>query len=320
MINKIILSIVFLILLMVLDSCDEPFSPYGKFETKYSLNCIVMPDTNLQIATLFQSYPINEKTPRSTSFIHNAFIRLWRGKDEVAILKDSTIINIDSLGNSVPIDVYYTNNFRPQPNDVLEIALLLPDGNRLKSKTRVPRFVAPDVDRSSDIIPSGGGDVVTFAWMPNEDNQIFIPTLKLVYKQNIGGTKITKNIRIPWEYSTINGKEVGIDSPPSRIPRVQYSMANIEKVLHLISKGYTKKSNFYIISAILELKILDENLSTYYLTTSRLFDNYSIILDTQDFSNITGGFGVFGSFIVQKMGIKFSSVYLARFGYSNYFN
>ncbi len=317
MINKITLFIVFLIALLILDSCDETFSPYGKFKTNYSLNCIVMPDTNVQIATVFQSYPINEKTPRSASFIHNVFVRVWRGTDEVTILRDSTINRIDTLGNSVPVSVYYTDNFQPQPNDILEIEALLPDGNRLKSKTKVPNFVIRDVNRSSAIIQSGQGDI-TFAWLSNEENQIVIPTLKLVYKQNVGGTKILKSVKIPWEYSTINGKEVGIDSPPTRILSVQYSMANIAKVLSSISDGDTRKNNYYILAAILELKILDKNLSTYYLVTSRLFDNYSIILDTQDFSNITGGFGIFGSFIVQKMSIKFSSVYLSRFGYSNY--
>ena len=67
--------------------------------------------------------------------------------------------------------------------------------------------------------------------------------------------------------------------------------------------------------SFLELKVFDKNLSTYYLASGRLFDNYSIRLDSKDFSNISGGSGIFGSFIVQKMSIVFAFEFLAVYGY-----
>ena len=63
-----------------------------------------------------------------------------------------------------------------------------------------------------------------------------------------------------------------------------------------------------------EIKVFDKNLSTYYLSSGRLFDNYSVRLDTKDFSNISGGYGIFGSFIVQKISVLFSDEYLSIFG------
>ncbi len=223
MIKKINILIFLFAAVLILNSCDDTFSPYGKFETDYSFNLIVIPDTNLQVATLFTSYPLNENDPRNSSFIHNAFIRLWRGNDEVHILQDSTVTYIDSSGSNIPISIYYTKNFQPNPGDLLEIEALLPDGNRLKSKTRVPNFVKRDLARTTATISSHSGDVVTFSWIPNTDRQIFIPTLKLIYKQKVGEINVLKKAEIPWQYIMKDGKKIGIGSPPSKTPTRNYS-------------------------------------------------------------------------------------------------
>jgi len=319
MINKTLL-ILFLISLLILESCDETFSPYGKFEQKYSLNCIVRADTNFQVTTLFQSYSSNDNTPsqnRSASFVHNAFIRLWRGNDDIYVLKDSTIKESDTLHTSTPINFYYAKNFVPHQNDNLEIEVLLPNGNRLRSKTKVPDLVIKDLVKTSASIPPISGNMVTFAWRSSEADEIFVPTLFLIYRQKVGERLIQKKVQIPWKYVNENGEEVGINRPPTRNQLVQYSMENIERVLKSISEGDNNKNNYFILSALLEIKIFDRNLSAYYLSTGRITDIYSVSLDSQDYSNINGGFGVFGSILEQKMAILFDNDYLAKFGYQN---
>ena len=87
-------------------------------------------------------------------------------------------------------------------------------------------------------------------------------------------------------------------------------------ILNTISEG-KNKNNFVILSAILEIKVFDKNLSAYYLSVGRLVDDYSIRLDSREFSNIQGGFGIFGSYYNQKMAIVFDDEYLKILGYDN---
>ncbi len=321
--RKMFILFLFSTAFFITESCEESFTPYGKFATKYSLNFIVRSDTSLQVATVFKSYPLNNNSNvenRNKSFVHNAFIRLWNGKDVVYFLRDSTMVDTSS---GMTLSYYYTNEYKPQPGDNLQVEALLPDGNRLKSSTKLPGKITTDSRRSSGIIPSKNGKTVTFAWKPDlntnpfEENQVFIPTLYLVYKQKIGQNEVLKKINIPWKYQVKNGSEVGINKPPNVTPQINYSMKNFAKVLKSISKGDKNKENYTILSAVLYIKVLDKNLSEYYLSSKRIFDNFSIRLDVQDFSNITNGFGIFGSVIEQKIALVFDKTYISTFGYQS---
>jgi len=318
---KIIISLILFISLLFVTSCDESFSPYGKFEQKYSLNCIVQADTNLQIATVFKSYPLNSNTTvqnKNNSFVHNAFIRIWQGNDHVVILKDTTE-NSDTSNGGLLKNYYFTKKLHPKANDSLEIDVILPNGIRLKSKTKVPAKVLTDYDITTKLIPPKNGNVVTFAWKSLDPGEVYIPTLRLFYQKNVGGQLISKKTVIPWKYIQRNGKEVGINKPPSSVPLVNFSMDNVEKVLKSISKGDNHKENYLIMSLVLELKVLDRNLSNYYYTTGRLFNDYTVKLDVQDLTNIHGGFGIFGSLNKQEIAILFDEAYLTIFGYRSAF-
>ncbi len=304
------LFFILLVTLILLEACDDAFSPYGTFETKYSLNCIVRSDTNLQITTLYKSYAPNNETDsdnRKSSFIHNSIIRLWRGNDEIYLFKESSDENTN---------YYFTDKLNIQPGDQLEIEAILPDGNRLKSKTKVPDLVKKDYSRLTEIIPPKEGNTVTFAWQPNEETQVFVPVLYIYYKELIGNSFVTKKTEVPWMYVKEGGEEKGIHRPPLKSSVINFSLQNLERVLKSISEG-KNKDNFIILSAILEIKVFDKNLSAYYLSVGKIIDSYSIRLDSQEFSNIEGGFGVFGSLHNQKIALLFDEDYLEIFGYKN---
>jgi len=65
----------------------------------------------------------------------------------------------------------------------------------------------------------------------------------------------------------------------------------------------------------LELRVFDKNLSAYYLSVNRLNGDYTVRLDAKEFSNINGGYGIFGSFTDQKIAILFDNDYLTRFNF-----
>jgi hypothetical protein len=312
--QKLLFLIFIIVLFSALQSCEDNFNPYGEYEKKYSLNCIIRGDTSLQIVTVFESFSPNENISEqniNNYFVNNASIRLWSGTEEIYYLRDTVV----SVTDSIKINkFYYANILKPTKNAVLEIDALMPDGIRLKSTTVIPNQVVKDTSRTTKIISSQTTDKITFVWFPNSRDQMYSTDLSIYYYDLTGGHSVLKKIQIPWNYLNENGKEVPINMPPSKTPLIEYSMKNIEQTLKSIGENVNKE-NITILSAILELKVFDENLSTYYISSGRLFDNYSIRLDTKDFSNISGGYGIFGSFIVQKMPILFSNEYLSIFGY-----
>jgi len=302
--RKIILYFLFVTGIFFHSGCDEPFSPYGEFQKRYYLNCIVRADTNLQITTLYQSYAPNNKSAaenRTATFIHNSAIRLWRGNDDIYFFRDSSTENSN---------YYFSKGLIPHPGDNLEIEVILPDGNRLRAKTKAPEKVKKDDKKTSEIIPIRGQDYITFAWKPNVVGQIFVPNLYIYYKEEINGLEVTKKELVPWQY--VNGK--GINRPPLKDSEINFNLENIEKILKQIGKG-KDKNKIEILAAILELRVFDKNLSAYYLSVKRISNDFTVRLDSREFSNIQGGFGIFGSFIEQKIAILFDNEYLTKFDF-----
>ena len=312
--RKILFLVFIVISVFSVQSCEENFSSNGEFEKKYSLNCVVRGDTNLQITSIFTSFSPEENPSTQNAndyFVENAFVRLWCGNDEIYYLKDTLTNDSDSTKIN---RFYYTDSFNPKFGVELEIEALLPDGNRLKSKTYMPNKVRTDLEKTTAIISPDVGDKITFSWLTDDLDQIYIPTLSLYYREKIGDKNELRIVKIPWKYQIENGKEVLLDKPPTRTPQVEYEVEIIDRILRNIAD--TKNADYItILSLILELKVLDKNLSAYYLASGRIFDNYSIRLDSKDFSNISGGSGIFGSFIVQKMSLGFAYEFLAVYGY-----
>ena len=306
--KKFISFTIIIVILGIQLGCDESFSPYGEYQKRYYLNCIVRADTNLQITTLYQSYSPNNNSSvenRNLSFIHNSSIRLWRGNDDIYFFSDS------SIGDT---NFYYSKGLIPQPGNSLEIEAILPDGNRLKSKTEVPKWVKKDLNNLTEIVPPQEGNNVTFAWEPNQENQVFAPILYIYYKKPINGKMITKKEEVVWKYIKKNGDEIGLHRPPLRNPIINYDIKNIERALTSIAKNNDTRFT-EILGLILELRVFDKNLSAYYLSVGRITGNYSIRLDSKEFTNINGGYGIFGSFSDQKISMPFDADYLTRFNF-----
>ncbi|MCH7774397.1 MAG: hypothetical protein IH784_08335, partial [Bacteroidetes bacterium] len=82
----IIISVLFFL------SCDDNFSPYGQFQEKFILTCLIRGDTTLQTATLSHSYMPDGADPLNYDEDPNiivADIRVWF-EDSVYIFKDTT--------------------------------------------------------------------------------------------------------------------------------------------------------------------------------------------------------------------------------------
>ncbi|MFZ6031764.1 MAG: DUF4249 family protein [Melioribacter sp.] len=315
--KKLFYSALILLTLTVI-SCDESFNPYGEFDEKYVLNCIVRADTNYQVALLSKSYLSENFDPYANTedkSVQNALVRLWSGNDNVVILKDTIIERSPDDKYKAPYRIYYAKDFRPEPGLPLEIEAVLPNGKVLSSTTTVPQPIKFSEALSDTLIPPQKGDYIQVVWNSDQTKPVFVLRMGIYYFKHEGGTKKRYIHVVPQNYVEYEGKYVPNYPKPITQSRFSYDMSVIDKAMELISEGESDKSKFEILSCILEVISLDENLSVYYNTTAKANNTFSVKLDETDYSNITGGFGVFGAYNRNYYVLRFTHDYIRSFGY-----
>ena len=303
-------------------SCEDNFNPLGEYSERYVLNCVVKPDTNLQIATVSQSYLNNSIDPYDNTtdpFIENVYLRLWYD-DEVYIFKDSILTRENTDRYETPVKIYYLDNLDPKPGSELEIEALLPNGRRLNSKTLIPVKPKKVAASSSRIIPPEETDDIRIQWESDIQGLTYHPKLYVVYNKTENGSRVRKTESVPVEYYNDGGILRPIYPAASASRNLSIDMDDFNRFMESISEGVENKRDFEFMFMIVEVLAFDRNLSLYYASSNTVLDEYSIKLDEADFTNIDGGFGVFGSFVKGLFTIKFTTEYLETLGYRNGFD
>jgi len=300
-------------------SCEENLNPFGELDNRYVLNCVIRGDSTFQVATLTKSYMVTNGDPYSYTedpAIKGAIIRLWNGKDKVAILKDSSINEPEGSPYKRPYSVYYTNKFQPLENSTVEIEAILPDGQKLRSEAKVPANVTIYQHASSDQIPPKDGGDVFIKWNSGQRNPVFIVRLAIYYFKYENGQKKRNVYTIPINYVKYNEEYLPVYPKPQSELSYILDMETVNKAMELISEGDPNKNNYEILSCIAEVLSLNEELSYYYNGTARSGDIYSVKLDETDFSNIQNGSGLFGVYMRTYLVLRFKHSYIYSYGYT----
>ncbi len=304
---------------VVIISCEDNFNPLGEYSERYVLNCVVKSDTNLQVATVTQSYLGSSVDPyenKSDPFVDGVYLRLWYD-DEVYIFKDTIITDMTSGLYNTPVKAYYVDNLVPEPGKDMEIEALLPNGRRLNANSTVPARPRKESGVGAVSIPPTDTDIITVQWYSDVDGLTYHPKLTVVYFKSENGVRARNEKQVPIEYYNNDGEMSPIYASPSSSRNINISMDDMTKLMKSISEGDENKRAYEFMFVIIEVLAFDRNLSLYYASSSTILDEYSIKLDETDFTNVDGGFGVFGSYSKGTMVLKFDTEYLETMGYRN---
>jgi hypothetical protein len=297
-------------------SCDDSINPNATFRERYSLNGIMRSDTSYQIITLSHSYQPNENDPLTYTedpSIQGAEVNIYYD-NKLYHMRDTSIARFDTSRYKSPIKYYYNSDLKPGPNKVIEIDAYLPNGLLLQSVSNtpdIPKFGF--FDYSSDkLIPPSFGSRISIFWK-NIPNILYSAKLNLNYY--IKGDSALHKIEVPMMYYLENGNSTPFYPSPTTNPYLYIEVETINKFLNEFpTEGFSKK-DYSIISITLELIVFDEYLSKYYSSVRQGIDGFTVKLDNPDYSNIKGGFGVFGSYIKTSYELKFVPSYLSSLGY-----
>jgi hypothetical protein len=313
LIKFIPLSLLFFLLI----SCEEPFNPQSELRERYILYCILRGDSSFQSAILSKSYIVDGFDPSVNKIepvVYGAEIKVWHG-DSVYIFKDSTIIyNYDSRYDSTFL-FYYNKNFNPSFNQNYEIEALLKDGRRLKASLRTPGDFSFS-NQSEVIIPPVSNTMIEFIWNSQTEGVYYLPRLIFTYYKNENGTNKKFIKEIPTGYKN----DVPLFPQASFQRRLNIEQLAVDKILAEISAGDQNKANYSVeINLTAEVLVFDQNLTRYLSSTSSTLNDLTARVDENDYTNIEGGFGVFGAFLKKQYNLKFEADYIRSFGYNPVF-
>lgn len=300
-------------------SCEDDFNPYGDYVERFAFTCILKSDQENQTATLFRSYRPDDFDPSTYTddpSVVGADIRVWYN-DSVFVFRDTSIARIDTSRYKTPFKYYYNSQFSVGNRKTIELEVLLPNGKRLRSISVTPGQINFD-DQSDALIPAGGKSIVQIEWNTLEAGTYFAPEMVIRYKQNINGEIISKTKKVPHRYVYKGNDLVPVFPAPSASATVVYELDAIDKALEEISKGDPEKNNYSVYQKIIfTVAALDLPASRYVSSTGGNIDDLTVNTDVSDYSNIDGGFGLFGSYSKKNYTrLRFQENFVESYGYN----
>jgi len=296
-------------------SCSNTLNPYAPFRERYALSGIIRSDTSLQVITVSRSYqPPNYNPGADTENVAvlGAEVNMWCN-DTLYALRDTSIPRSDTSHYKSNVSFYYCNNFIPPPNSDIEIQALLPNGILLSSVTKTPDAGYGFFDAASNTTYPTSHPQLYVGWN-NLGNIYYAPRISIIYYQK--GDTNSKELLVPLSYINQNGKLTPNYPQPTKINFFTIDNSTLDEAMREISGSDPNKNDFTISKIMVYVIVYDENLSSYYSSIQNSVDNFTVILDAADYSNITGGFGIFGSYYKASWRIDITRSYLNSFGYN----
>ncbi len=315
--RKVLLLLVVITVSLLTISCENDVTPTEQYKERYIFYSILNSDADKQFATVVKS---SGTMASGSEYIKGAEIALY-WDNSAAFFRDSVFTYFGTEILDTAKSTYYIRNFKFPLNKKMEIEVLLPNGKRLFSETTTPDTAAFPKD-FNPIIPDEESSLITFTWVPAEKNYYVVPRLTFVYYRKINGVfTLQGELEVPIKYYEKNTIFTPIYPIPQKQTAITYEKGALTRKLASISRGEPNSNDFAVgIFAKFSLQIYDRNLSSYFSSTNQQVGGYQVSLEQSEFTNIKGGFGLFGSYVTQVKKLILNEDYLKQFGYSILFN
>jgi hypothetical protein len=281
---------ILLFLTLLLMGCNQPFEPNGPLDSTLVVYCLLSSWSDTQyvrLSTTFASPPEPE--------IRNAAVTLTGGGNVISF-RDTTVLWRDTAGNSSPTNVYVAYNAPVRGNLVYQLHASTPSGLTASSSITalpLPFFaLKPGATRGFFVLSrtfnSMSGAAILHFYL---DYYVLVNNGWVLHTEEVPTRRyLDAEGNDAFEYPSFSpvgtlvsaGTDVSIDSTLFQITRSR------------VLKRYVPAPVVYLDIRFV-LTQIDGILYNYYYLNNGPVDNSSIRLDVPDFTNISGGLGVFGS-------------------------
>lgn len=294
--------------LPVIFGCAENFSPNGPYEKKLIVYSILDASTDTQYVRVLSTYSPDDYDPQSpvpNREISNAIVVLNDGSTDFTF-RDTVITVTNQSGNSQQIKMYVNYKVRLQQEQQLLLTV------------NAQGFTAAEA-QSVALIP---GDAY-----PINSGLFLTPTAGRIVQVNVTlGTNVLAylvTIQIEYEYLTGSIWHPGLLEIPSAVlknsdgivtkkfyPNISYrstgtgqvgrnQQMNFETEAYQVAvqeiKDKYQAAGLRFKQVLVTLQQFDTELYSYYSVTNNFPGTTTLRLDEPDYTNIKGGFGIFGN-------------------------
>lgn len=323
--KKNFIYLIAVVIITVFNSCkEEPFSSKTDFVQRYILTCVINSDKDIQTATISGSYTVDGYDPYANTMdpvVENVDIRIWY-RDTVFVMRDTVVERLDDSRYNTPYKYYYVNGLKPAIGEPLEIVATLSSGHKLRATTVTSSISNCYFGDGDQIIPSSDGArlLPTFNvyWTfigDNTSRNMFVPRLFIVYDKLENGVRVEYSKEVPTEYLQDGDSYTPIYPIGQKSTLVHYNSTAIDRAMAEISEGDSNKQNYIIKKGLIQLLVLDENLSSYYGSLQLKSDGFTVKVDAPEYTNVEGGLGIFGAYKGYTWDIEVIDSYVFSYGY-----
>jgi len=302
-----------MIFLLLILGCEGPFSPKGTYRERMVVYAILTTQSDAQFVKVFATYnppgfdPLENTTQ---NVVRDAVVTVSDG-DSNLVYRDTIVTRIDKSRYQDDLAVYVAQPFRVLPKKSYTLTVVSQTYGRVTASLTVPdrgrvQVVNPYVLR-------GGGEedesLVILAWIRYAARG-FMVRFYLEYETLESGAWVTKRMEIPsravvvgdakiFSYPKLERRTTSQDPAlreKEEMERVYFSrLAYATKTSEL--RGQYSSDRLRITGAWFVLTQVESNLYAYYSIANAFQDPHSIRTDLPDWTNIEGGYGVFGAMV-----------------------
>jgi hypothetical protein len=281
---KIWIIIVSIISCILIFGCKKSeINYYEPFQNKLVVYGVIDSRSNLQLIRI-QSNTARAGEPDENKKLKNLNVKVTLNNTQTYNLRDTVIEGIENYS------VYYHPDFKFKTGSFL-LMVTSDDYPSCWATANVPEKQKMSLEYKAD------KNVITIPF--NLTTKGYFYNTYLYYALTQGAQKTIKKIEIPIQILTENGKKIPvypdkIEEEVSKAGEISIPYSNIDYAIEKLRAEYGT-DNISLGSCYLYFHSLDWNLYNYYHSINGFKDPFSIRLDQPYWTNVSGGYGIFGA-------------------------
>ncbi len=295
--------------------CDTSFSPKGPFRNEVVVVSVLTADKGPQFVRLYSTYDppgFDASAVTTDNPILNATVVLTdvSGGSGAYVLRDTSVQRLDTTRYSGPIHAYVTSDFIPSAGQHVGITTTSAGNGTQSASTTLPGHAQMYV-AITDILDHPG----KYSDYPVEIianisylTRGYLVRIFLEYEYLDGPTKVIERREAPISVLTWGSGAGSItiptypiltrrsSAPSATTPNTELVFFENAAYQYAVSSVRSQFGNnsLHFRNAIVTLTQAEQNFYNYFKITNAFEDPQSIRTDQPDYTNISGGVGVFG--------------------------
>ena len=299
----------------VAGGCDSSFSPKGPFKNDVVVVSVLTADKGPQFVRLYSAYDppafdASAVTVDNPILAATVVLTDISGGGGTYALHDTSVQRLDTARYNSPIHAYVTSDFIPSAGQRVGITASSPGTGTQTASTTLPGHAQMYVAITDILDHPGRYSDYSIEVVANISylTRGYLVRIFLEYEYLEGSTKVIERRDVPVSILTWSGNGGTItvptypslsrrtSSPSATTPNTElvfFENAAYQFAVTSVRSQYGAKSLRFR-NAIVALTQAEQNFYNYFKITNAFEDPQSIRTDQPDYTNISGGVGIFG--------------------------